>query len=132
MSGSSSRCFDAMIKRFLLAAAIVPAAAPWVAASPLDAAADVPAIRFESAFADYRPYDEAPRDGWREVNRVVDEAARKSTGGHAGRGVVPAAPVRAPDASPTPAPARPASPGADGRTGAGHHHGAGTAQGSDR
>jgi hypothetical protein len=107
-----------MMKRILLAAAIVPAAVPWAAASPLDAAADVPAIRFQSAFADYRPYDEAPRDGWREVNRVVDEAARKSTGGHAGGGVVPAAPAPAP-----------ASPDAGGGRGGGHHHGAGTAQG---
>jgi hypothetical protein len=44
---------------------------------PRDAGAAVPPLQYRSAFSDYRPYDESPRADWREVNRTVDEVARK-------------------------------------------------------
>ncbi len=87
------------MKRLLLVAALLPVA-PWVSASPLDAAAEVPALRFSSAFADYRAFDDAGPDDWRRSNRVVDEAARQSAGAHAGHGA-PAARPAAPSARPT-------------------------------
>lgn len=78
-----------------LATAALSAVAPWVTASPLDSGSDVPRLQYESAFAGYRPFDETPRADWREVNRVVDEAARSNAGGHAGHGAVPASPAPA-------------------------------------
>lgn len=102
-----------MKTRHVLAAAALSAAVPWAASSPLDPGAAVPALRYESAFAGYRPFDDAPRADWREVNRVVDEAARDAAGGHAGH-----RPASAPS---EPAATTPTAPPA----GSGHHgHGA--------
>jgi hypothetical protein len=116
-------CFGTTMKNWILAAALLPAAT-WVSASPLEANAEVPALGYSSAFADYKPYDEAPRADWREVNRVVDEAARKSGGGHAGHGAAPAPTPPASAAPTTPASPRPAPSPTGGHGGAHHGHGA--------
>lgn len=73
----------------LLAAVTTSPAFAQPAAAATDADAPVPALRHDSAFADYRRDEELPRADWREVNRIVDEAARKG-GGHAGHGAAPA------------------------------------------
>jgi hypothetical protein len=86
------------MKRCVCAAATLLLAAPWVAADPLDTGVNVPGLRYQSAFSDYRPYVEVPRADWREVNRTVEEAARQSAGAHAGHGA-PASGV-APSQSP--------------------------------
>jgi hypothetical protein len=105
------------MKNWILAAALLPAAT-WVSASPLEANAEVPTLRYSSAFADYRPYVDVPRADWREVNRTVEEAARKSGGDHAGHGA-------ATPAAPTPAPANAGSaPQGPGHHGHGMHGGA--------
>ena len=56
------------------------------------AAADSPAattaasrLHYESAFADYKPYQDVPVADWRQVNDAVRDAATKG-GGHAGHG----------------------------------------------
>lgn len=101
------------MNRLVLAAALLPAA-PWAADGPLDASAGAPAVGYSSAFADYRPYDEAARADWREVNRAVEEAARKSGGAHAGHGEAPRAPA------PLVAPTGPAAGSASGTGHPGH------------
>ena len=69
-----------------LAYAALAALAPHAAAQqpatqphPADPAAPAPAVKYESAFADYRGFREEPLAPWRGVNA---EAAR--AGGHAG------------------------------------------------
>ncbi len=42
-----------------------------------------PQLGYQSAFSDYRPYRDAPRANWRELNDRV-AAAPGGTGGHAG------------------------------------------------
>jgi hypothetical protein len=61
---------------------------------------------FQSAFADYKPYEDVPVADWREVNDTVKKAAEKG-GGHAGHGTQepPAAEVQAPAAASAPSPA---------------------------
>jgi hypothetical protein len=56
-------------------------AKPALAATPAaaDPAAAVPPVRYESAFAGYRPYREQPLADWRGVNEEVVAA-----GGHIG------------------------------------------------
>ena len=98
------------MKRFVFAAATLLAAAPWAAADPLDSAVNVPGLRYQSAFSDYRPYAEVPRADWREVNRTVEEAARKSGGAHAGHGA----------AASGAAPAKPSASGGSAKPDAGH------------
>lgn len=76
------------LQRFVVAAlATIPSlpAFAQAAGSPLDAGTAVPALRYDSAFADYRRDEDLPRADWREANRVVEEAARPG-GGHAGQG----------------------------------------------
>ena len=72
------------------------------------AAASTAASRlpYESAFADYKPYEDVPVADWREVNETVKKAAEKG-GGHAGHGSQepPAAEDKAPTASNAPLPA---------------------------
>ncbi len=46
---------------------------------PADPAAVVPPVRYESAFAGYSPYSDAPLAPWRDVNEEVARA-----GGHVG------------------------------------------------
>jgi hypothetical protein len=61
---------------------------------------------FQSAFADYTPYQDVPVADWREVNETVKKAAEKG-GGHAGHGSQkpPAVEDKAPAAGSAPSPA---------------------------
>ena len=77
---------------------------------PADAKAPAPAIRYESAFADYKPWQETRPGDWRAVNDNVRPAGTRS-GSHAGHPVSPvsAAAASAPLAKP-PAPAHGSHP----------------------
>jgi hypothetical protein len=77
----------------LVAAALagaVSAQMPAPAPDPADPRTPVPPLRYESAFAGYRPFVDAPAGRWAEVNREVG-ALR----GHAGhlKGAAPPPPV---------------------------------------
>jgi hypothetical protein len=61
-----------------------------------------PPLRYDSAFTDYKPWQDIRPAEWREVNDAVREAAAQGTG-HAGHGSL-AAPGSASS------PARPATP----------------------
>lgn len=76
-AGGSSGCFETTMNRLVMAVVLVPAAA-WAAAGPLNASDGVHEARHASTFADCRPDDEAHRADWREVSRIVEEAARTS------------------------------------------------------
>lgn len=68
---------------------------------PADPKASAPALRYQSAFADYKPWMDAQPGDWRRVNDSVRDAAVK--GGHAGHGASTAAPsAPAPKASAMP------------------------------
>lgn len=59
-------------------------------ADPTDARASSPVLRYESAFADYKPYQDLKPGDWRALNEAVGGAA----GGHGGHGMsMPAAPA---------------------------------------
>lgn len=77
--------------------------------SPSDPAASAPALRYQSAFADYKSWRETKPGNWRQSNDNVAPAPGAS-GGHSGHGVASPAPPRpaAPEpsaAASTPAPA---------------------------
>jgi len=75
-----------------------------------------PALRYPSAFADYKPWQDAKPGDWRAVNDKVRDAAAKG-GGHAGHAMPAAAPASAP--APAPKALVPAMPGHGGH----HQHG---------
>ena len=75
--------------------------------NPADPAAPPQPLGYQSAFSDYKPWQDIKPADWRAVNDTVRDAAAKG-GGHGGHGVVPAAPS-GPAAAPQPAP-RPATP----------------------
>ena len=68
-----------------------------------------PALRYQSAFADYKPWQDIKPGDWRQLNDNVAPKDGKS-GGHASHG---AAPAPAPAAK-APAPAAPAASGHQG------------------
>ena len=70
---------------------------------PADPAAPAPAVKYESAFADYRPHREEKLAPWREVN---DEVGR--IGGHVG--MFRGSGGRAAPGQPQPPEAKPAQP----------------------
>ena len=72
---------------------------------PADARAPAPALRYPSAFADYKPWRETKPGDWRAVNDNVRQAGSKG-GGHAGHQMSPASPAAA-----SAPPAKPAAPG---------------------
>lgn len=76
---------------------------PIAAAQPVASAS--PPLRYDSAFADYKPWQDIAPLEWRKVNDAVREAA--SRGGHAGHGsaAAPAAANSASAPSPKPEPA---------------------------
>lgn len=83
----------------LLASAQAPAAHPA-------ADAGVPGeLRFESAFDDYRAYEDPPVRNWRTANDTVGAAAQG--GAHASHHATSDAPSSAQPGSPTPAPGQP-------------------------
>lgn len=67
-------------------------------ADPSSAKAVAPPLRYQSAFSDYKPWQDVKPSDWRAVNETV-RAAASAGGGHAGHAVPPSAPA-------TPAPAR--------------------------
>lgn len=77
-------------------------------ANPADAEAGAPALGYQSAFSDYKPWQDIKPADWRAVNDTVRGAAAKG-GGHGGHGAAPgttSAPAATPrQAAPTPAPA---------------------------
>ena len=79
---------------------LVPAAAlclPLIALAqasrpdPADPKASAPTLRYQSAFANYKPWTDAKPGDWRAVNDTVRDAAAKD--GHAGHGTGAAAPA---------------------------------------
>ena len=76
-----------------------------------DPKAPAPALRYESAFADYKPWQDTKPGDWRAVNDTVRDAAAKG-GAHAGHTMPAAAPASSPAAaSQASAPAMPAHGG---------------------
>jgi hypothetical protein len=79
-------------------------------ANPADSGAPAPALAYQSAFSDYKPWQGIKPADWRAVNDTVRDAAARG-GGHDGHGTAPApapAPAAAPLAPPRPAPPAPA------------------------
>lgn len=68
---------------------------------PADPGTAAAALRYESAFSDYRPWQETPPGDWRAIN----DALRKEPVDHAGHGAAPAPGAPAAPAA-TPAPPR--------------------------
>jgi hypothetical protein len=66
---------------------------------PADPKTPAPALRYQSAFADYKPWQDPKPADWRAVNDVVRDAAAKG-GGHGGH----AMPANTPASAPAPAP----------------------------
>lgn len=69
-------------------AALAQAPAPAAAAS----SASAPALRYQSAFADYKPWQDIKPGDWRQLNDNVAPKDGKG-GGHAGHDAAPAAPA---------------------------------------
>ena len=63
---------------------------------PADAKAPVPALRYPSAFADYRPWQDARPGDWRALNDALRDTG--AGGGHAGHALPPASAASAPAA----------------------------------
>jgi hypothetical protein len=80
---------------------------------PADPKAAAPALRYQSAFADYKPWQDTKPGDWRAVNDIVRDAAAKGSG-HAGDAMPADTPASAP-----PKAAAPAMPGDGGH----HKHG---------
>jgi hypothetical protein len=59
-------------------------------ANPTDPAAAAHPLRYQSAFSDYKPWQDIQAADWRAVNNTVRDAAGKGDG-HAGHGAAPAA-----------------------------------------
>jgi hypothetical protein len=70
---------------------------------PSDAKAAAPALRYRSAFADYKPWQQTRPGDWRAANDNVRQAGAKS-GGHAGHPMSAASAA----AASVPAPSSPA------------------------
>ena len=78
---------------------------------PADPKASAPALRYPSAFADYKPWQDTKPGDWRAENDNVGDAAAKS-GAHGGHAMPAAAPASAPQVAPkASAPAMPAHGG---------------------
>lgn len=92
-------------------AALAQAPAPAAAASN----ASAPALRYQSVFADYKPWQDIKPGDWRQLNDNVAPKDGKGAG-HAGHGASPAPAAPAANAS---APAAPAAGGHHGHQG--HH-----------
>jgi hypothetical protein len=72
---------------------------------PADAKAAAPPLRYQSAFADYKPWQDAKPGDWRAVNDNVRDAGAKG-GAHGGHASPPAPAASAPAAKASaPAPA---------------------------
>ena len=95
-----------MKKKIVWAATAVLMGVPFLAAAqanPADPGASAPPLGYQSAFSDYKPWQDIKPADWRAVNDTVRDAAAKG-GGHGGHGAAPApAPSAAPQAAPRPA-----------------------------
>lgn len=80
---------------------------------PTDSKTPAPALRYTSAFADYKPWQDIKPADWRAINDNVRDAAAKG-GAHAGH----ASPAPAPTSAPTPG-AKASAPAVPGH--GGHH-----------
>lgn len=80
--------------------ALAQAPTPAVAAS----SASAPALHYQSAFADYKPWQDIRPGEWRQLNDNVAPKDGKG-GGHAGHGAAPAPAAPAAKASTSVAPA---------------------------
>jgi hypothetical protein len=80
---------------------------------PADPKTAAPALRYQSAFADYKPWQDTKPADWRAVNDTVRDAAGKG-GGHAAH----AMPAKSPASAPAPAP----KASAPAMSGHGGHH----------
>ncbi|MEJ7930136.1 hypothetical protein WG922_09130 [Ramlibacter sp. AN1015] len=69
---------------------------------PAHPAGDAPALQYQSAFSDYKPWRELKRGDWRAVNDTVGSA--KHSGSH-GAGAAPSEPARPAEAARSTAPA---------------------------
>ena len=87
-------------------------------ASPADPAAPAQPLGYQSAFSDYKPWQDIKPADWRAVNDTVRDAAAKG-GGHGDHGAAPAGPAASPQAAPRPATSNPA-PAAAPQAPAGH------------
>jgi hypothetical protein len=74
-----------------------------------DPKAAAPALRYRSAFADYKPWADTKLGDWRAVNDNVRDAVANG-GAHAGHGM----PANAPASAPAPKASAPAMPGHSG------------------
>lgn len=73
--------------------------------NPADPGAAVPPLRYQPAFADYRPFEEQKIAPWREVNDEVGKAGGGHGGGHDMGGMNMSKPPAAPSTASKPAPA---------------------------
>lgn len=83
-------------------------------ADPAAAKASAPALRYQSAFADYKPWQDASPGDWRALNDALRAQAAGGSG-HAGH-AMPAMPAAA--SAPPPSASKPVMP-----HGAHHQHG---------
>lgn len=86
--------------------ALAPAAfgAQSTATDQAQAETTAPALRYQSAFADYKPWQDIKPGNWRELNDKLAATQGQATG-HSGHGAaaVPATPASAPEKSSVPA-----------------------------
>jgi hypothetical protein len=99
-----------------------PSASGTPRPDPLDPKAEVPALRYESSFAQPPRAAHPAPIGWRDANEAVTRIGGWRAYAREARQPEPAPP---PAAAPAPAPAAPASapPQPQGHAGHGHHHG---------
>lgn len=82
---------------------------------PADPKASAPVLRYQSAFSDYKPWQDTKPGSWRAINDRVRDAAAKGSA-HGDHGMPAAAPSSAP-ATKAPVPAMPSRGGHHGHGG---------------
>jgi hypothetical protein len=85
-----------------VASALPLAALAQPVADPAEPRAAAPSLRYESAFADYRPFKDGPPAPWKEVNDAL-----KGASGHSAH-PAPKAQTPGPAGEKSPQPAKPA------------------------
>ena len=105
--GDSDRFGNDKKPLYLATAMALSLAAPTYA-SPVDPATPAPALRYPSAFADYKPWQDAQPGDWRALN----DAVRPPSASAHGHGAVPA--IAHPSSPPQAKQAAPVPPGHSG------------------
>ena len=59
---------------------------------PADPKVAAPVLRYQSAFADYKPWQDIKPGDWRELNENVAPKANRAAAGHSGHSAAPTAP----------------------------------------